>query len=81
MPFYSQCRLYDYVYFVSLLEFCTAWPKGLETNEKCEEHFPLEVISSDYLMAGPSLRDSRANLVTFKVTRANKLSHYIAKNF
>lgn len=55
----------------ALKKFCTAWPKGLETNEKCEEHLPLEVISSDYLMAGPSLRDSRANLVTFKVKLSN----------
>jgi small subunit ribosomal protein S35 len=62
-----------YVFFVCLLtvivivEFCTEWPKGLETDEKCYEHFPLEVITSDYVVDNLSVRDSRARLVQFKV--------------
>ena len=50
-----------------LLEFCTEWPAGLETDEKCEKHFPLEVESSDYLFSSPSIRHPKARVVTIKV--------------
>ena len=52
----------------SFVEFCTPWPEGLETDEDCQKHFPLEVISSDYCFASPNIRDTRARVVTLKVS-------------
>ncbi|XP_022098397.1 28S ribosomal protein S35, mitochondrial-like [Acanthaster planci] len=51
----------------ALKEFCTEWPEGLETDEDCERHFPLEVETSDYLFSGPSLRHPDARIITVKV--------------
>merc|ERR1711963_1141323 len=33
----------------AIKKFCTAWPKGLETEELCRKHFPLEAVTSDYV--------------------------------
>ncbi|XP_043287143.1 28S ribosomal protein S35, mitochondrial [Venturia canescens] len=51
----------------ALKQFCTQWPVGLETEEKCRKHFPLEVITSDYCYAGPSIRDPLARIVSIRV--------------
>ncbi|KAK0180591.1 hypothetical protein PV327_002958 [Microctonus hyperodae] len=51
----------------ALKEFCTEWPTGLETDEKCDEHFPLEYISSDYCYSSPTIRDPLSRIVTIKV--------------
>jgi small subunit ribosomal protein S35 len=51
----------------ALKKFCTPWPDGLETDENIEEHFPIEIISSDYLHSTPSIRDHRARIVTLRV--------------
>ena len=51
----------------SLTEFCTPWPEGLETDEDCHKHFPLEIVTADYCFSSPSIRDSRARTVTVKV--------------
>ncbi|XP_038048900.1 28S ribosomal protein S35, mitochondrial-like [Patiria miniata] len=51
----------------ALKEFCTEWPEGLETDEDCEKHFPLEVITSDYVFSGASLRHPDARIVTLKL--------------
>ena len=48
-------------------EMCTEWPAGLETDEQCEKHFPLEVESRDYLFSGPSMRHPEARVVTIRV--------------
>lgn len=50
----------------ALKKFCTPWPKGLETDEKCQKHFPLEVISSDYCHSSPTIRDPLARIVTIR---------------
>ncbi|WAR08926.1 RT35-like protein [Mya arenaria] len=47
--------------------FCTPWPEELKSEASMKEHFHLEVISSDFCFAGPSVRDPRARVVTFKV--------------
>merc|ERR1712010_189660 len=31
----------------AIAKFCTPWPKGLETDEDVEKHFPLTVVTSD----------------------------------
>ena len=49
-------------------EFCTEWPAGLETDEACQKHFPVEVQSSDFVFSGPSIRDPRARNVTVRVS-------------
>ena len=50
-----------------IVEFCTPWPAGLETDELCDEHFPVKITTTQYLVDGPSVRDSRARVVTLKV--------------
>lgn len=51
----------------ALKQFCTAWPKGLESEEKQNKHFPVTVISSDYCHSSPSIRNPLARIVTLKV--------------
>lgn len=48
-------------------QFCTEWPKGLETDEDCEQHFPMTVITTDYCHSSPTIRDPKARIVTIKV--------------
>lgn len=55
----------------ALKKFCTPWPKGLETDEKCEKHFPVEVISSDYCHSSPTIRDPLARIVTVRFKLSN----------
>ena len=55
----------------ALKQFCTQWPAGLETEKDFDKHFPLEIISSDYCYASPSIREPLARIVTFKVKLSN----------
>ena len=50
----------------AISKFCTPWPKGLETDEDVERHFPLAVITSDHLNSNSSVRDRRARVVTLR---------------
>lgn len=50
----------------AIKHLCTKWPEGLETDEQCHRHFPLESVTSDYVFAGPSLTDDRARLASIK---------------
>lgn len=51
----------------ALKRFCSAWPKGLETDELCEQHFPVEVYTTDRVFASPSIRDPKARTVQVQV--------------
>ncbi|XP_028287771.1 small ribosomal subunit protein mS35 [Parambassis ranga] len=51
----------------ALKAFCTEWPSALDTDAKCDEHFPVKVESSDYVFAGPSLRNPAARIVHLRV--------------
>uniref|UniRef100_A0A8C6QA57 Mitochondrial ribosomal protein S35 n=1 Tax=Nannospalax galili TaxID=1026970 RepID=A0A8C6QA57_NANGA len=51
----------------ALKDFCTEWPAALDTDEKCEKHFPVEVDTSDYVSSGPSNRNPKARVVTLRV--------------
>ncbi|XP_027285877.1 28S ribosomal protein S35, mitochondrial isoform X3 [Cricetulus griseus] len=51
----------------ALKDFCTEWPAALDTDEKCEEHFPIEVDTADYVSSGPSVRNPKARVVTLRV--------------
>lgn len=53
----------------ALKKFCTAWPKGLETDEKCAKHFPIEYISSDYVHGLPTIRNPLSRIITIKVRK------------
>ena len=43
----------------AISKFCTAWPKGLETEEAIDKHFPVTVTTSDHLNSNSSIRDRR----------------------
>lgn len=51
----------------ALKQFCTPWPKNLDSEEKCEKHFPLEVSFSNYCHSSPTIRDPMARIVTIKL--------------
>ncbi|KAG8012819.1 28S ribosomal protein S35 [Nibea albiflora] len=46
---------------------CTEWPSALDTDAKCDEHFPIKAESTDYVSAGPSVRNPSARIVHLKV--------------
>jgi hypothetical protein len=50
-----------------ILEFCTPWPKELVNDDVIKKYFPIEVTTSDYIYAGPSIRDERSRIVELKV--------------
>ncbi|XP_060535898.1 small ribosomal subunit protein mS35 isoform X2 [Cylas formicarius] len=50
----------------ALKKFCTPWPKALDTDEKCDKHFPIEVTTSDYCHSSPTIRDPLARIVTVR---------------
>lgn len=51
----------------ALKGFCTKWPDGLNTDELCDEHFPVAIETSDYIFSSPSLRCPKARLVQVKL--------------
>uniref|UniRef100_A0A8D0DN81 Mitochondrial ribosomal protein S35 n=1 Tax=Salvator merianae TaxID=96440 RepID=A0A8D0DN81_SALMN len=51
----------------ALKDFCTEWPPVLNSDEKCMQHFPIEVDTTDYISAGPSIRNPKARVVTLTV--------------
>lgn len=48
----------------ALKKFCTPWPKGLENEDKWKRHFPVDVVSTDYCQALPTIRNPEARRVT-----------------
>ena len=54
----------------ALKKFCTQWPKGLETDQKCDKHFPLQIKTQDFVFSGPSIRwpDYRIVELTLKMS-------------
>lgn len=55
----------------ALKDFCTEWPVALDNDEKCEEHFPIEIKTTDYVAAGPSARNPKARVVTLTIRLLN----------
>ncbi|KAG7230926.1 hypothetical protein INR49_024954 [Caranx melampygus] len=53
----------------ALKPFCTEWPSALDTDAKCDEHFPIKVVSTDYVSASPSVRNPSARIVHLKTER------------
>eukprot|EP00062_Callorhinchus_milii_P009818 gi/632954033/ref/XP_007892749.1/ PREDICTED: 28S ribosomal protein S35, mitochondrial [Callorhinchus milii] len=64
----------------ALKDFCTEWPAALDSDEKCEEHFPIVIKTTDYVAAGPSLRNPKARVVTLSVRVSHlNLDHHAKK--
>ena len=40
----------------ALKRFCTEWPKGLETDHKCDKHFPIQIRTQEFVFSGSSIR-------------------------
>uniref|UniRef100_A0A8C6ADM5 28S ribosomal protein S35, mitochondrial-like n=1 Tax=Marmota marmota marmota TaxID=9994 RepID=A0A8C6ADM5_MARMA len=40
---------------------------ALDSDEKCEKHFPIEIDTADYVSSGPSIRNPKARVVTLRV--------------
>ncbi|XP_041071697.1 28S ribosomal protein S35, mitochondrial isoform X2 [Carcharodon carcharias] len=57
----------------ALKEFCTEWPAALDSDEKCEQHFPIKIETTDYVAAGPSLRNPKARMVTLTVQESQRI--------
>ncbi|KAJ8704877.1 hypothetical protein PYW08_012197 [Mythimna loreyi] len=55
----SQCE--------AIKQFCTEWPALLNSEEAIEKHYPVEVITSDYCHASPTIRNPLARIVTLRV--------------
>ncbi|KAK2842548.1 hypothetical protein Q5P01_012748 [Channa striata] len=51
----------------ALKSFCTEWPSAVDTDAKCDKHFPIKVESKDYVSASPSLRNPAARVVNLRV--------------
>lgn len=51
----------------AIKKFCTEWPKGLETDDDYNTHFPVTVITTDYCHSSPTIKDPKARVVTIKV--------------
>ncbi|KAM3955531.1 mitochondrial ribosomal protein S35 [Aphomia sociella] len=59
----SQCE--------AIKQYCTEWPKLLNSEEAIEKHYPVEIITSDYCHASPSIRNPLARIVTLRVKLSN----------
>ncbi|XP_068627287.1 small ribosomal subunit protein mS35 [Battus philenor] len=55
----SQCE--------AIKKYCTEWPKLLNSEEAIEKHYPVEVITSDYCHASPTIRNPLARIVNLRV--------------
>ncbi|XP_054856710.1 28S ribosomal protein S35, mitochondrial [Eublepharis macularius] len=51
----------------ALKDFCTEWPAALDNDEKCIQDFPIGIETTDYVSAGPSVRNPKARVVTLTV--------------
>jgi small subunit ribosomal protein S35 len=51
----------------AIKQFCTEWPKLLNSEEAIETHYPMEVITSDYCHASPTIRNPLARIVTLRI--------------
>lgn len=55
----SQCE--------AIKKYCTEWPKQLNSPDAIEQHYPLEIITSDYCHASPSIRNPLARIVILRI--------------
>ncbi|XP_048371760.1 28S ribosomal protein S35, mitochondrial [Sphaerodactylus townsendi] len=66
----------------ALKDFCTEWPAALDDDEKRMQHFPIEIETTDYVSAGPSVRNPKARVVTLRVKLSSlNLDDHAKKKF
>lgn len=58
----------------AIKKYCTPWPAGLETDENCDEHFPIEYISTDYCHALPTIRNPLSRIITIRVSSVDSFT-------
>ncbi|RWS09556.1 28S ribosomal protein S35-like protein [Dinothrombium tinctorium] len=63
----------------AIRKFCTPWPQAL-TDEMCDKYFPLEVITSDYCHASPTIREPKARIITIRIKLSSLDLDYHAKD-
>uniref|UniRef100_A0A336M7S7 CSON011733 protein n=1 Tax=Culicoides sonorensis TaxID=179676 RepID=A0A336M7S7_CULSO len=51
----------------AIKKFCSPWPKGLENEDNMEKLFPLKVITTDYCLSSPTIRNTLARVVALKI--------------
>ncbi|KPJ00487.1 28S ribosomal protein S35, mitochondrial [Papilio xuthus] len=51
----------------AIKKYCTEWPKLLNSEDAIEKHYPVEVITSDYCHASPTIRNPLARIVNLRV--------------
>ncbi|XP_041984184.1 28S ribosomal protein S35, mitochondrial [Aricia agestis] len=55
----------------AIKQFCTEWPKLLNSEEAIEKHYPQEIITSDYCHASPTIRNPLSRIVTLRIKLSN----------
>ncbi len=56
----------------ALKKFCTPWPQEVSRNSVRQNHFPIQVITSDYVHGLPTIKNPLSRIVTVKF-KLNKL--------
>lgn len=64
----------------AIKKFCTPWPHLLNSEEAIEKHYPLEIITSDYCHASPSIRNPLARIVNLRIKVSHLKLDYHAKD-
>ena len=61
----------------ALKKFCTKWPEALKSDQDCDRHFPITVVTKDLIFSGPSIRwpDSRVVEIILKLSDLNLDEH------
>lgn len=63
-----------------LKKFCTAWPKGLDTDEDCRYLFPVESTTSDIMLNRPYIKDHRTRIASIKVRLSDLGLDYLSRD-
>lgn len=51
----------------TLKRFCTSWPKGLESEERCDQHFPVKITSTSICHSAVTIRQPKARVIILEV--------------
>merc|ERR1719369_1529782 len=64
----------------ALKQFCTPFPAALDSDEKIDKHFPVKVLTSNYLNSSSSIRDRRSRVVVYKFVLSSLHLDYHARD-
>ncbi|CAG9577595.1 unnamed protein product [Danaus chrysippus] len=51
----------------AIKKFCTPWPELLNNEEAIEKNYPVEIITSDYCHASPTIRNPLSRIATLRI--------------